>query len=127
MHIIANDDRFDTSHSDRRAIGRWGLLDGHVGLQVLLQSFCSNGRSHTPTGKAAARHDRSLPCNLCHSILGLIFFGSLEMVAVFCVAGAIMGLGDGLIYSQAGFTHWKHTITGILALVGLIIALYYIE
>ncbi|MEO0939630.1 MAG: hypothetical protein AAFY38_15860 [Pseudomonadota bacterium] len=58
--------------------------------------------------------------------LGLIFFGNLEMVAVFCVAGAIMGLGDGLIYARAGHPHIKHTISGLIAILGLVLTLYFL-
>ena len=58
--------------------------------------------------------------------IGLIFFGNLPMVAVFCIAGVIMGLGDGLIYARAGHPHWKHTSSGLLALIGLAVTLYYI-
>lgn len=58
--------------------------------------------------------------------IGLIFFGSLEMVAVFCVAGVIMGLGDSLIYARAGHPHRKHTSSGLLALVGLALTLYFL-
>jgi len=58
--------------------------------------------------------------------LGLIFFGSLEMVAVFCVAGAIMGLGDGLIYARAGHPHIKHTISGLIAVFGFVLTMYFI-
>lgn len=58
--------------------------------------------------------------------IGLFFFGSLEMVAVFCVAGAVMGLGDGLIYARAGKPHMKHTSSGLLALFALAVTLYYI-
>ncbi|MGB3243604.1 MAG: hypothetical protein WBB25_03670 [Sulfitobacter sp.] len=56
---------------------------------------------------------------------GLIFFGSLPMVAVFCVAGAIMGLGDGLIYSRAGLPHMKHTSSGLLAVFAFAVVLFY--
>lgn len=58
--------------------------------------------------------------------IGLIFFGSLEMIAVFCVAGAVMGLGDGLIYARAGEPHTKHTLSGVLAIVGLAVTVFYI-
>ncbi len=58
--------------------------------------------------------------------VGLFFFGSLEMVAVFCVAGMVMGFGDGLIYSRAGYPHAKHTSSGVLAFVALIVTLFYI-
>ena len=58
--------------------------------------------------------------------VGLIFFGSLEMVAVFCVAGAVMGLGDGLIYARAGYPHFKHTSAGLLAVAALLLTLYFI-
>ncbi len=59
--------------------------------------------------------------------IGLIFFGNLEMVAIFCIAGAIMGLGDGLIYARAGHPHIKHTSSGVLALLGLGVTLYYMN
>ncbi|WP_299350054.1 hypothetical protein [uncultured Shimia sp.] len=59
--------------------------------------------------------------------IGLIFFGSLEMVAVFCVAGAIMGLGDGLIYAKAKLPHMKHTSSGLLAVLGLVVTLFYLN
>lgn len=58
--------------------------------------------------------------------IGLVFFGSLEMVAIFCVAGMIMGFGDGLIYKSAGHPHIKHTASGVLALVGFVLTLYFI-
>ncbi|MEM8577665.1 MAG: DUF4267 domain-containing protein [Pseudomonadota bacterium] len=58
--------------------------------------------------------------------LGLIFFGNLEMVAVFCVAAMIMGLGDGLIYKRAGLPHWNHTQSGLIALAGFVITIYFI-
>ncbi|MEO0390776.1 MAG: DUF4267 domain-containing protein [Pseudomonadota bacterium] len=58
--------------------------------------------------------------------LGLIFFGNLEMVAVFCVAGAVMGLGDGLIYKRAGHPHIKHTISGLIAVLGFVLTMYFL-
>lgn len=48
------------------------------------------------------------------------------MIAVFCVAGAVMGLGDGLIYHRAGHPHIKHTLSGVLALGGLAVTVFYI-
>ncbi|MEL6451072.1 MAG: hypothetical protein AAFQ19_07410 [Pseudomonadota bacterium] len=58
--------------------------------------------------------------------IGLVFFGNLQMVAVFCVAGAVMGLGDALIYARAGYPHIKHTVSGLIAVLGLILSLYFI-
>ena len=80
--------------------------------------------THRPEKLPLVMVDRYLAVGLIQ--LGLIFFGSLEMVGVFCVAGAVMGLGDGLIYARAGLPHAKHTSSGILALVGLAITLYFI-
>lgn len=56
--------------------------------------------------------------------LGLVFFGTLEMIAVFFVAAAVMGLADGAIYARAGLPHWKHTASGLLALVALALTLF---
>jgi hypothetical protein len=58
--------------------------------------------------------------------IGLVLFGSLEMVAVFCIAGMIMGFGDGFIYQRAGHPHMKHTVSGVLALVGFVLTVYFI-
>ncbi|MDF1727123.1 MAG: hypothetical protein P1U53_05160 [Sulfitobacter sp.] len=80
--------------------------------------------THRPEKLPLVLVDRYIAVGLIQ--LGLIFFGSLEMVAVFCVAGAVMGLGDGLIYARAGHPHAKHTMSGVLALVGLAITLYFI-
>ena len=55
--------------------------------------------------------------------LGLVFFGSLPMVAVFFIACAIMGFGDAWIYARAGHSHIKHTGAGIAATVALVITL----
>lgn len=86
------------------------------------------------TGMAQATHlpeklpllmiDRYLAITVIQA--GLFFFGSLEMVAVFCVAGMIMGFGDGLIYARAGHPHIKHTFAGILGFVALCVTVYYI-
>lgn len=59
--------------------------------------------------------------------VGLILFGSLEMIAMFCLAGIVMGFGDGLIYARAGHSHAKHTASGLLALTGFAVSLYYIS
>ena len=58
--------------------------------------------------------------------IGLVLFGNLQMAAMFCVAGMIMGFGDGYIYARAGHPHIKHTLSGVLALVGLVLTLYFI-
>ncbi|NRB03798.1 MAG: hypothetical protein HRU30_11100 [Rhodobacteraceae bacterium] len=80
--------------------------------------------THRPEQLPLVMVDRYIAVALIQ--VGLIFFGNLEMVAVFCVAGAVMGLGDGLIYHRAGFPHIKHTSTGVLSLMGLMITLYYL-
>jgi hypothetical protein len=80
--------------------------------------------THRPEQLPLVMIDRYLAVTVIQ--IGLFFFGSLEMVAVFCVAGMIMGFGDGLIYSRAGHPHMKHTSSGILALVALCVTLYFI-
>ena len=107
------------------------LLVGAIMVWMLAWAFYSDPEK----GMAAATHrpeklplvmvDRYIAVGLIQ--LGLIFFGNLQMVAVFCVAGAIMGLGDGLIYARAGHPHMKHTSSGLLALVGLAVTLYYMS
>ena len=80
--------------------------------------------THRPEQLPLVMIDRYLAVTVIQ--IGLFFFGSLEMVAVFCIAGMIMGLGDGLIYARAGYPHMKHTSSGILALVALVVTLYFI-
>lgn len=80
--------------------------------------------THLPEKLPLVLIDRYLGVTIIQ--LGLIFFGSLEMIAVFCVAGMVMGFGDGLIYARAGHPHMKHTSSGLLALLGLVVCLYYI-
>lgn len=82
------------------------------------------GSTHRPEKLPLVMIDRYLAVTVIQ--IGLFFFGSLEMVAVFCVAGMIMGLGDGLIYARAGHPHVKHTSSGVLAFVALIVTLFYI-
>lgn len=55
--------------------------------------------------------------------LGLIFWGNTPMVAIFFLAGAIMGLGDMVIYARAGHSYSKHATAGGLSLVAMIITL----
>ena len=80
--------------------------------------------THRPEKLPLVMIDRYIAVGIIQ--IGLILFGSLEMIAVFCVAGAVMGLGDGLIYARAGHPHMKHTSSGILAVIGLILTLYFI-
>lgn len=80
--------------------------------------------THRPESLPLVMIDRYLGLAIIQ--LGLIFFGSLEMIAVFCVAGAVMGFGDSLIYARSGHTHLKHTMSGCLAMIGLAVTLYYL-
>ncbi|QUJ75051.1 hypothetical protein KDD17_08320 [Sulfitobacter albidus] len=79
--------------------------------------------THRPEKLPLVMIDRYLAVTIIQ--VGLIFFGTLEMIAVFCVAGAVMGLGDGLIYARAKLPHIKHTLSGVLALIGLAVTIYY--
>lgn len=80
--------------------------------------------THRPEQLPLVMIDRYIAITVIQA--GLFLFGSLEMVAVFCVAGIIMGFGDGPIYKRAGYPHIKHTASGCIGLVGLIFTLYYI-
>ena len=51
--------------------------------------------------------------------VGVLLFGTLELVAFLFAGGAVMAFGDSLIYIRAGKPHTKHTATGVFALVGL--------
>lgn len=106
------------------------LLIGGVLTGVLALAFYRDPvkgmaeATHRPEQLPLVMIDRYIAVTIIQ--IGLFFFGSLEMVAVFCVAGAVMGLGDGLIYARAGHPSAKHTSSGILAVVALMVTLYYI-
>lgn len=53
--------------------------------------------------------------------LGMIAFGQYPIITVYFLAGSIMGLADGAIYARAGHPHVKHTVSGILSLLAMIV------
>lgn len=53
--------------------------------------------------------------------VGMIFFGTYPIITVYFLAGAIMGLADGAIYARAGHPHAKHTASGVLSLLAMIV------
>ncbi|GAB4263509.1 MAG: hypothetical protein Kow0013_09950 [Pararhodobacter sp.] len=53
--------------------------------------------------------------------LGMILFGDYPIITVYFLAGAIMGLADGAIYARAGYPHVKHTASGVLSLLAMIV------
>lgn len=108
------------------------LLQVFLGLAAILVAGLSLAFWRDPeAGMRLATHRKDqLPRVMADRYLavaviavGLIVWGSVEMVAVFFAASAIMGLGDGWIYARAGLPHGKHTATGVLALIALAITL----
>ena len=59
------------------------------------------------------------------AVLALIFtlYGDLNVLAALFAVCAFMGFADGVIYARAGYPHIKHTISGVLSVLGLIVAL----
>lgn len=59
------------------------------------------------------------------AILALIFtvYGDLNVLAALFAVCALMGLADGAIYARAGHPHLKHTVSGVLSALGLMVAL----
>lgn len=58
------------------------------------------------------------------AILALAFtlYGDLNVLILFFAICAFMGFADGLIYARAGHPHWKHTTSGLLSVLALIVA-----
>jgi len=54
--------------------------------------------------------------------LGMLAFGDYPIITVYFLAGAIMGLCDGLIYARAGYPHLKHTASGVLSLLAMTVS-----
>ena len=53
--------------------------------------------------------------------LGMIAFGDYPIITVYFLAGTIMGLADGAIYARAGHPHMKHTVSGLLSLLAMLV------
>lgn len=49
--------------------------------------------------------------------------GDPAFYAAFFAVCAFMGFADGLIYARAGLPHFKHTLSGVLSVVALGVAL----
>ena len=80
--------------------------------------------------RETTHHARLLPSvmadrYLAYAVLGvgMIFLGSPGIIAVYFLAGAIMGLGDGYIYARADLPHLRHTASGLASLGAMLIAL----
>ncbi len=54
--------------------------------------------------------------------LGMIAFGDYPIITVYFLAGSIMGLSDGAIYARAGHPHMKHTASGVLSVLAMIVS-----
>ena len=59
------------------------------------------------------------------AILALIFtlYGDPVVLAALFGVCAFIGLADGIIYARAGHPHLKHTVSGVLSAIGLVVAL----
>ncbi|MEP3698255.1 MAG: hypothetical protein ABJM74_07235, partial [Marinomonas sp.] len=59
------------------------------------------------------------------AILGAVILidGNLTLLAVFFAVSALMGLADGWNYARSNLPHIKHTMSGVLALIALVITL----
>ena len=59
------------------------------------------------------------------ALLGLFatVYGDLNVLAAFFAVCALMGFCDGRIYAVAGHPHIKHTISGVLSIVALVVTL----
>lgn len=59
------------------------------------------------------------------AVLALFFtiYGDLNVLAALFAVCAFIGFADGVIYARAGHPHMKHTISGVLSALGLIVAL----
>jgi hypothetical protein len=55
--------------------------------------------------------------------VAVVLFGDLRLYAVLFTICAFMGLVDGLIYARAGHPHLKHTASGVLSAVALVVSL----
>ena len=55
--------------------------------------------------------------------LAALINGDPKVLAVFFAVCAFMGFADGWLYARAGHPHLKHTISGVLSAVALVIAL----
>jgi len=53
--------------------------------------------------------------------IGMLAFGDYPIITVYFLAGAIMGLADGMIYARAGHPHMKHTASGVLSALAMIV------
>lgn len=54
--------------------------------------------------------------------VGMLFFGNYAIITVYFLSGAIMGLCDGAIYARAGHPHIKHTASGVLSVIAMILS-----
>lgn len=55
--------------------------------------------------------------------LFVLIHGDPALFAAFFAVCAFMGFVDGLIYARAGLPHMKHTLSGVLSVVALGVAL----
>ena len=54
--------------------------------------------------------------------LGVLAFGNGPLIAYFFAICTFLGLYDGWLYYRRGLPHFKHTITGLLALIALVVS-----
>lgn len=54
--------------------------------------------------------------------LGMILYGNYPIITVFFLSAAIMALSDSMIYARAGHSFIKHTASGVLSVIGMIIS-----
>lgn len=54
--------------------------------------------------------------------LGVLLANDVRMAAYFLAVSAILGLYDGWLYWSRGLPNFKHTMTGVLAVGGLSVA-----
>ena len=55
--------------------------------------------------------------------LAFTIYGDFNVLAILFVSCAIIGFCDGWIYARAGQPHFKHTFSGVLAIVALAVTL----
>ncbi len=53
----------------------------------------------------------------------LTVHGDLAVLASFFAVCAFMGFADGAIYARAGAPHVKHTVSGVLSIVAMMVTL----
>lgn len=56
------------------------------------------------------------------AVVALVHGDPVLYAALFAVC-AFMGLADGVIYARAGQPHMKHTLSGVLSAIALVVAL----